>query len=418
MLDRLLSESSRTPGDRAAGMAARLESLDVFRGLVIVTMTLVNYLAGVRHLPAWLYHVSSDQEGYTVVDLVFPGFLFIVGVAIPLALHRRRARGDSVLQMGGHILARSAALLFLGVIMVNQGMFSAEATGMSRSVWFLLAMLCVIVLWNAYPRAATLVQKQFYLGLRLAAGIGLGVLLLLFRGKTASGEIVWLQHSWWGILGLIGWAYLASCAAFLIFRGQSLALLGVLGLMIALYTGGRHGALDWLGPVQNFVNVGAVFGTTAANVMMGILVGSTFVGPDAAGGHRARLRFFLLFAVGLYVAGALFRPLHGINKNAATEAYALVSGAWCVLGFLVVYLLMDVLNIRRWATGLRLVGQNALLAFILPGVVSNLCGVLGIQKILWPFASGWLGALNAVGLTGFIVFLTWIATRTGVRLKL
>ena len=359
-------------------------------------------------------YVPSDQEGYTVVDLVFPGFLFIVGVAIPLALHRRRARGDSVLQMGGHLLAPVAALLFLGVIMVNQGMFSAEATGMSRSVWFLLAMLCVIVLWNAYPRAATLVQKQLYLGLRLAAGIGLGVLLLLFRGKTAAGEIVWLQHSWLGILGLIGWAYLVSCAAFLIFRGQSLALLGVLGLMIALYTGGRHGALDWLGPVQNFVNVGAVFGTTAANVMMGILVGSTFVGPDAAGGHRARLRFFLLFAVGLYVAGTLFRPLHGINKNAATEAYALVSGAWCVLGFLVVYLLMDVLY-PALGHGLALLAKCC--CFIC-GVVSNLCGVLGIQKILWPFASGWLGALNAVGLTGFIVFLTWIATRTGVRLKL
>lgn len=417
-LDRLLQGGPRATVGQSPGQPARLESLDAFRGLVIVTMTLVNYLAGVKGLPAWMYHVPPDQEGYTIVDLVFPGFLFIVGVAIPLALHRRLTRGDSVLTLLGHVYVRSAALLFIGVIMVNKGLFSAEASGVSKDVWFLLAMLCVAALWNAYPTSVTTTRRQFHLGLRIAAGIVLAVLLVLFRGKNAAGETVWLQHSWWGILGLIGWAYLVSCVAFLIFRGHPLTMLGTLGLMIALYTGGRHGALDWLGPVKSFVNVGSVFGTTAANVMMGILVGGTFIGAGALGSHGARIRFLLLFAAGLYVAGELFRPLHGINKNAATESYALVSGAWCVLGFLGVYVLMDVLNIRRWAAWLQPVGQNALLAFILPGIVGNLLGVLGWPRVLWQYGSGWPGALNAVVLTGLIVLLTWAATRVGVRLKL
>lgn len=417
-LDRLLQGGPRATVGQSPGQPARLESLDAFRGLVIVTMTLVNYLAGVKGLPAWMYHVPPDQEGYTIVDLVFPGFLFIVGVAIPLALHRRLTRGDSVLTLLGHVFVRSAALLFIGVIMVNKGLFSAEASGVSKDVWFLLAMLCVAALWNAYPTSVTTTRRQFHLGLRIAAGIVLAVLLVIFRGKNAAGETVWLQHSWWGILGLIGWAYLVSCVAFLIFRGHPLAMLGTLGLMIAVYTGGRHGALDWLGPVKSFVNVGPVFGTTAANVMMGILVGGTFIGAGALGSHGARIRFLLLFAAGLYVAGELFRPLHGINKNAATESYALVSGAWCVLGFLGVYVLMDVLNIRRWAAWLQPVGRNALLAFILPGIVGNLLGVLGWPKVLWQYGSGWPGALNAVVLTGLIVLLTWAATRVGVRLKL
>jgi predicted acyltransferase len=206
--------------------------------------------------------------------------------------------------------------------------------------------------------------------------------------------------------------------AYLIFRGEPLAMLSTLGLMIALFVGGRHGALDWLGPVNGFVGVGQVFGSTAADVMIGILVGGTFVGAGALASHGARIRYLLLLGIGLFVAGTLFRPLHGINKVAATESYALVSGAWCVFGFLAVYLLMDVLNIRGWAAWLLPVGQNALLAYILPGLVGNFFGLFGAQKWLWPFGSGLLGALNAAGLTALIVALTWAATRAGIRLKL
>src|ERR1039458_7202466 len=59
---------------------ARLSSLDAFRGLVILTMTLVNYLAGVKNIPAWAKHMPESKDGYTFVDVVFPGFLFLVGV--------------------------------------------------------------------------------------------------------------------------------------------------------------------------------------------------------------------------------------------------------------------------------------------------------------------------------------------------
>ncbi|HEY5481630.1 MAG TPA: DUF5009 domain-containing protein, partial [Verrucomicrobiae bacterium] len=124
-----------------SGSLARLTSLDAFRGLVILTMTFVNYLAGVKAIPAWAKHLPPDQDGYTFVDVVFPGFLFIVGVAIPLALHQRMARGESLFSLLQRVLARSASLLFVGVIMVNSSYYSAQATGMSGSLWFLLAML-------------------------------------------------------------------------------------------------------------------------------------------------------------------------------------------------------------------------------------------------------------------------------------
>src|SRR5664279_1630166 len=125
-----LSPSGDTPVPRS-GALARLASLDAFRALVILTMTFVNYLAGISNIPAWAKHMPSDADGYTFVDLVFPGFLFIVGVAIPLALHKRMARGESPLSLLQRVVARSASLLFVGVIMVNSSYFSADASGVS-----------------------------------------------------------------------------------------------------------------------------------------------------------------------------------------------------------------------------------------------------------------------------------------------
>src|SRR5512143_2845548 len=110
------AEAVARPTESRLIPAERLASLDAFRGLVILAMTLVNYLAGVKNIPAWAKHMPQDADGYTFVDVVFPAFLFIVGVAIPLALHKRMARGESLLLLLRRVLGRSASLLFVGVI--------------------------------------------------------------------------------------------------------------------------------------------------------------------------------------------------------------------------------------------------------------------------------------------------------------
>ena len=152
--------------------------------------------------------------------------------------------------------------------------------------------------------------------------------------------------------------------------------------------------------------------------MIGVLVGNCFVGPAATLRPADRVRFCFLFGIGLYVAGMLLRPLHGINKIAATDAYALVTGGVCCLSFLLVYVVMDVGKLRRWAGPLILVGQNALLAYLLPGILNNLLGVLGLPHILWPYGSAWPGALNAAALTALVLAITWAATKIGIQLKL
>jgi heparan-alpha-glucosaminide N-acetyltransferase len=406
---------------------ARLACLDAFRGLDILVMIFVNYVAGMPLSPAWLQHVGNGVDGYTITDVVFPGFLFIVGVAIPLALHKRMLSGESPRKLAKHILSRTFALLFLGVLTVNQNSFDAGATGLSKALWYFLAFVAVIVFWNIYPKTEDAKKRRLYLGLRLAAAALLIVLVVLFRGTTEAGAVTHLRTSWWGILGLIGWSYMACCFTYLISRGNRTALMGAMGFMLALYVGARHGALDFLGPAVNgFLSIGSNFGSHAAIVTAGMLAGTLFVpGRDIPEPGR-RMKFMAYLGLGTLVAGYVLRPLHGINKNQATESYALVTSGICCLVLLGCYYLMDVKGIKKWANFFLPIGVNPLLAYIMPDIVNSLTDLIAsvvhfdLAKVLWPFreAGGWPGHVNAIVMTLIILLIVKGLTKAKVILKL
>src|SRR5437763_1749244 len=124
----------------AAGQsrAQRVTSIDALRGLVMFTMIFVNDIAGAEHAPAWMKHYNDGREGsgMTFVDLVFPAFLFIVGMSIPFALGARLARGEPRSKLLGHIALRTLSLLALGILMVHAE--SGAANGrppLSRTAW-------------------------------------------------------------------------------------------------------------------------------------------------------------------------------------------------------------------------------------------------------------------------------------------
>jgi heparan-alpha-glucosaminide N-acetyltransferase len=404
----------------------RLTSLDAFRGFDILTMVFVNYIAGMAAIPFILRHAGADQNVFTLTDVVFPGFLFIVGVSIPLALTKRRAEGRSASALVGHVLVRTLALLFLGVLLVNEDRFSAAATGLSKDLWYFLATLAVFGLWAVVPGGAAAKKKRLLLGLKIAAAIVLVVLVLVFRGQGDDGRVTALQTSWWGILGMIGWCYMAASLLFLACRGNRTVLAGAIGLMAALYIGGRHGALDFLGPVNGFLDVGSLFGSHAAVVTAGTLAGTIFLpGTDVATPGR-RMRFLAVLGTGLVLAGYVLRPLHGFSKIHGTESYALATAGLCCLAFLLFYAGLDVYKRKRAAALILPAGKNPLLAYLLPGLIGNAAGLLGavlhadIGRLLWPFygTGGVAGMLNAGVMTGLVLALTAVLTRAGLRLKL
>lgn len=415
-----MNKASKISSPSSPGSSQRLVSLDAFRGFTILSMIFVNYLPGMPGVPDWLLHAPANLDAYTVPDLVFPAFLFIVGVALPLAFDTRLKRGESVQSLVRHILSRGAALIFLGVIMVNESAVSSEHTLISGRVWYFLAYLCVVIIWMRAPRAITPERGRWLRWGKWGASIVLLVLLALFRRDGANGSVTWFATEWWGILGIIGWSYLVAALFYLLFRRQRTALLGVLGLMMAVTIADQESLFSFLGSFNRYWSIGGLLGTHPGIVMSGIIVGVTLLRSRGSLSHAENLRFMVAFGAGLVLAGQLIRPVHGISKIGATESFALVTAGISCLLFAVFFSLIEVSGSRRWAALLIPAGANPLLAYLLPSFLGSTMAFTGSWRFFWPLweTGGLAGLANAAVITVLVLGLTALCNRWKIVLHL
>src|SRR5262249_40617685 len=152
------------------------------------------------------------------VDVVFPAFLFIVGMSIPFGIGRRLQQGQSLWRVWLHILGRTGGLLMIGVFMVNQEEISERGV-LSSSLLALLMYAGVMLIWNA-PLREWRGARLLSWGMRVLGVVLLVALAMLYRGKEEQPTFIQLRPHWWGILGLIGWAYLVACIAYMLQRRQ------------------------------------------------------------------------------------------------------------------------------------------------------------------------------------------------------
>src|SRR5262249_44292378 len=152
-------------------------SIDALRGFVMFMMIFVNDLAGApeKLVPNWMVHFSDRHKsgsGMTFVDLVFPGFLFIVGMSIPFALGGRLNKGEAVWKIFGHVVTRTLALLALGILMVN-----GESGG--SSIWAATMFVSgIFAFCNLTPRGSTPKAAEFWRLFSLALrGLGFAGML-------------------------------------------------------------------------------------------------------------------------------------------------------------------------------------------------------------------------------------------------
>ena len=402
----------------------RLRSLDVFRGLVILAMLFVNDIAGVQGVPEWLKHADFRSNGMTVVDVVFPAFLFMVGMALPFALGKRLETGASLGRVWAHIGIRSGGLMLLGLFMVIAD--SVQPGGvLSPAAWTLGGYLGVILVWHAYD---TWQAKHPWRvrAFRLGGALVIFAVLAFFHGPKGDG-FSGLSPRWWGILGIIGWAYLAACVIYVPGRRHPEAILGGGALLGLLAMAAPFALGSWpgwsLGIVGSFAPHGLI-------VLMGALLGVMLqVKPESVQSLSVvvfRVRWTLLFAGGLYLASALLHtlsPLHGmftVSKLLGTVTWCLRCSAYSALLWLLIYLVVDVWKKNPGTDFLAMAGGNALLAYILSP----------LSVAIWDVAAGHLKPYDALGetlLVGFLralgsaFLLTWLAgflRRKGLNLKL
>lgn len=353
----------------------RILSIDALRGITILVMIFVNELAGVQDIPAWMKHMPADADAMTFVDMVFPAFLFIVGMSIPFAINNRLSKGDSVWQLQLHILFRTVGLLVLGVFMVNaEGGYNEQAMGMSIALWSLLFYAGVILLWNVYTFESNVLRWT----LRGMGLVLLIVLAFLYRGGDDGSQT--LTPQWWGILGLIGWAYLITCILYQLAGGRLLLVLSALAVCILFYITGKSGEAE-KSSVVAWMSGQTGHAIHTAIALCGIIVSLIFFDQQKKQSERNRFLLAIVFAGILFGVGYILRPSYTISKIYATPTWALYSAAACSFIFAFLYWLIDLRKVSGWTAFFNPAASNPLLTYIIPFIVS---AVLQLLHIHWP----------------------------------
>ncbi len=325
----------------------RLMSLDVFRGATIAAMMLVNNPGSWDAIYKPLEH--APWHGWTFTDLVFPFFLWIVGVAIPLSTGRRIEQGQSRMELFGHVLRRSAIIFGLGFFL-NSLMYFIDGS--------------------------------------------------LFR----DGLTAWVQHYATsvrvpGVLQRIAVCYLIASVIFLRtgVRGQviwTVALLAVYWLLMMLVPVPGYGAgiLEKQGNFSQYVDSlvlnGPVIGThvysgaktwdpegtvstipAIATCLFGILTGHVLRSKLIA---EAKTSWIFAAGALLLFTGAIMDAWLPINKNLWTSSYAVFMAGMAMVCFGTCYWLIDVQGWRKWAKPFAIYGMNAITVFVLAGVLGRI----------------------------------------------
>jgi heparan-alpha-glucosaminide N-acetyltransferase len=391
----------------------RISSIDIMRGLTIFLMLFVNDL-NMDTAPSWLGHQAANFDGMGLADWVFPGFLFLVGMALPFSLSKRYSQGDSSYELGKHIIKRTISLLVIGVLMLNSGRVNPQLTGIGTNLWAILMYVAVFLVWNNYPDK----ENNFFTvtGLRLAGLTALVVLVFKFRSGQLenNGSLI---TGWWGILGLIGWGYLVSAFTYVAFRDSLVktALVAVFFLILNILS--RLNLLDFLDRVKPVFGI-IIDGNVPLIVLTGMIAGLIIKKIPVKESGRV-VTLFLVLGVLYILSGFILRKWFIISKIQATPSWALICNGISMLVFILLYWIADVKNLIRWATFFRPAGENALTTYLFPDVLYYLIWSTGIPILIYKQSPDPLIVTGGSIIWALLmVWLTSLLVRLNIRLKL
>jgi len=393
---------------------ARLASIDILRGLTMTLMIFVNELAGVKGLPWWNYHMKAEIDAMTYVDMVFPFFLFIVGLSLPIAIRHRLKHNPSLPALWMHVALRTASLMTLGLILANADDGDGSRMILKPAVWAILALTGAALFLNEYGQSVRYASLIRWLRI---GGVAIVVAMFaIYRRTSNHGHGPWLDFGYPEILGLIGYTYFAVSVLYLPTRRW---IWGPLAWFLALMAFNALNAAKWITfcdrlpwwfwPFSNGAMAGIMFA--------GIVTSVIFLGAHRWQSLRQKTLLGLSFGIAALVAGWILTPL-GISKIRATPTWSLYSIGAAVLLFTALYWVCDVKKYTGWAFFARPAGSNTLTTYLLPDFWYYILAATGISYFDTHFTVGLSGAARCALFTAFILAVSALLTRWRVRLRL
>ncbi|NJN25907.1 MAG: DUF1624 domain-containing protein [Cyclobacteriaceae bacterium] len=312
----------------------RLLSLDAFRGFTIALMIVVNNPGSWAHVYAPLLH--AEWHGLTSTDLVFPFFLFIVGVSIVLAYSKRLLAGADKKEIYRKIVIRSLKIFAIGLFLNLFPNFHFEEMRVAgvlqriAIVFLVCSMLYLNTNWKTLTTIGAGILIFYYIIMVFVPVPGLGVPSLA-AGKNIAAWIdgILLPGNMW------------------------------------------QGTWD---PEGLFSTLPAI-ATGIAGILAGVLMVSN---------KPIENKIILQFTLGFFtlVAGVVWSWFFPVNKNLWTSSYVLYTAGAASLTLAASIYVVDVLHIERWTRPGRILGANAITVYVISGILP------GLYSLLFPSGKG------------------------------
>ncbi|MFI5070676.1 MAG: acyltransferase family protein [Terriglobales bacterium] len=338
-------------------VASRLMSLDVLRGLAVAGMILVTdpgtYSAVYRPL------LHSQWNGVTPTDMIFPAFLFAVGIAITLSFSTRIRRGYSKARMAWHVLVRSVALFLIGLAIngfPDYNLHTIRIPGVLQriSLCYLCGSFLYLGILRVFGDELALSKPQA--AIRRIAILG-GTIIFFLAGYWFLLESVPVPGFGPGRLDSLG-----NLGAYL-----DRSIFGVRHLWAYGTTPGHGVTFDPEGLLSTIPAI--------ATLLIGILTAEWLRTEHSP---RRKALTFAGVGLGLAITGYLLHPLLPINKKLWTSTFALFSGGINLISFSFLYWILDINRWRRWAIPALVFGTNAILGFVLSSVITTLTDTIHV----------------------------------------
>jgi predicted acyltransferase len=430
----------------------RLVSLDVFRGMTIAGMVLVNNPGTWSAIYGPLKHV--DWHGITPTDYVFPFFLFIVGVAIPIALSKRVAAGITR-DVYYKIFTRSLLIFALGLVMSAIPFFNfAETTipygikilcvlGYSAALFFYLWDKTKIALIVAGVTAG--IVTAFWLAGYVIVPYNIGTMRIpgVLQRIAVCYLIVSLiyLHTSWRQQAVIGTALLLG-------YWLLMTVIPVPGCVVTTIDDKACNLAAWLDRTilteahiwrsAKVFDPEGILSTIPAIVtcLTGVLTGTWLTRKRADGEVPDKLET----VSGLFFAGTValavgwsWSLVFPLNKALWTSSYVIYTTGLALLTLAVCYWLIDIKQMKWWTKPFVIFGVNALALFVFSGIMARLLGMMRVagadgkeislqQWIFQTFFLSWAEPINAslayaVTFILFWLFLMWLLYRKNIYIK-